>query len=184
LFFKGIEMKLKIFLDEAKNMDNTMIGFGIDKSSVKKIQDYIKSWLIKNKIKYKNIDSPHISIAQIPEKYPKDDLVRTINTIKKGIVFEPKDIILLKGKNGKDDYVVIEYKVNMDFINAFRKVEDDYVIRHFSSIKPHISLFIIPTDSISSKTWEDIKYSMPELQKIKAKEVELWNKNQEIEFKK
>jgi hypothetical protein len=176
-------MKLEKYLAEGKKMDNTMIGFGIEDSSIKKLQRYIKSWLDRFKIKYEIVDKPHISVAQIPEKYDKDELVRTVNTIKKGIMFTPKDLILLKGKDGKTTYVVIEYNVNFDFIDAFKKIEDDFAVRYFSSLKPHVSLFKIES-TLPDNFWNDMKYSMPSLQKVKAKEVELWNKRFEIEFKK
>jgi len=176
-------MKLEKFLDEAKKMDNTMIGFGVNDISIKKLQKYIKSWLDKFKIKYDIVDKPHISIAQIPERYEKDELVRTVNTIKKGIIFTPKDLIIIKSKDGKTNYIVIEYNVNYDFIDAFKKIEDNYAVRYFSSIKPHVSLVTIK-DDLPDNLWNDMRYSMPPLQKVKAKEVELWNKDFEIEFKK
>jgi len=175
-------MKLMTFL-EAKKLDNTMIGYGIDSFQVKRLQDYIGSWLKRFKIENNKVETYHITIAQIPEQYEKTNLIQTINNIKKGIIFNPKEIHLFKGKDNKTDYIVIEYKVNIDFINAFREVEDDYAVRYFGSIRPHVSLFSIKAGSISPQMWNDIKYSMPPLPRVKAKKVELWNKEFEIEFR-
>jgi hypothetical protein len=176
-------MKLERYLTDGKKLEGTMIGYGIDEQPIKKLQKYISSWFIRHKVKHEIVDKPHISIAQIPERYEKDELVRTINTIKKGIIFDPKEVIILRGKDGKTNYIVIEYKVNFDFIDAFKKIDDNYAVRYFSSIKPHISLVTIKGD-IPDNIWYDIMYSMPPLPKVKAKEVELWNKDFEIEFKK
>jgi hypothetical protein len=174
-------MKLKSYLDEAKKMKGTMIGFGVDKSKVKRLQTYIKSWLDRFKVDYDEIKSPHISIAQIPDTEDKDNLVRTVNSINKNISFNPKQIHIFRGQF--KDFIVIEYKTNKPFIDAFYEVSKDRPVKWFGAIKPHTSLFSVEKDSIDNNMWDDMLYSMPKLPKISAKNVELWNSNFEVEFK-
>ena len=174
-------MKLKLYL-EAKKMGNTMIGFGVDKLKMKRLQNYIGSWLDRFNVSYDKIENPHISIAQIPDVEDKDSLVRTVQKISKGISFNPKQIHLFRGV--VKDFIAIEYKANDKFVNAFYDVSKDRPVKWFGSIKPHTSLFSVEKGSIDDKMWKDMLYSMPKLPKVDAKKVELWNKKFEVEFKK
>ena len=173
-------MKFNEYIYEIKQMKGSMIGFGIDRSKVIRLQKYIGSWLIRNKIPNDVVKNPHISIAQIPDTYNKDDLVRTVNAISKGITFNPKEIHIFRGEF--KDWIVIEYKANMKFIDAFYEVSKDYTVKWFGSIRPHVSLFSVEKDAITTNLWHDILYSMPKLPKISAEKVELWNSQFNIEY--
>lgn len=173
-------MKFREYMNEAKQMKGSMIGFGVDKSKVRRLQQYIGSWLKRYKIPHDKVENPHISIAQIPDTYDKDELIRTVNQIKKGIVFNPKEIHIFRGEF--KDWIVIEYKANMNFINAFYEVSMGHTVKWFGAIRPHVSLFSVEKGSLDEKMWDDIRYSMPKLPKVKAEKVELWNSQFNIEY--
>ena len=177
-------MKFYQYITEKKWMKGTMLGFTIDPKDIKRISDYIESWLIRHKIKYDKPDHYHFTIAMIPEKYPKDDLVRKLNELKNlDIKFNPKDLQLFQGLNTPKDYIVLEYKPNMKFLKSFNEVADEFEVKRFPSIRPHTSLFIIDKNSIDQDMFKDIKFSMPKLPILKSKEVGLWNNKFEMETK-
>jgi hypothetical protein len=175
--------RLYNYINEAKKMKNTMIGFGIDRSQFKRVQSYIKSWLIKHNIEYETVKDPHFTIAQITGNYTKDELVREINSMDMNVLFRPKDIKVFQGKNIPKDFIVLEYKVNHKFLKAFNDIAAKYEIRYFASVKPHISLFTIEQGVMTTELFEDIKFSMPKLPTVKPKEKQLWNKAFKVEYK-
>ena len=175
-------MKFKEYLDEAKIMKGSMIGFGVDKTRVKRLSSYIKSWLIRYKIDFDKVETPHISIAQIPSDYDKDELVRKVNDIKTGVSFNPKEIHIFRGV--EKDWIVIEYKANFKFIEAFQNVNADFNVKWFGSIKPHVSLFSIEKDAMDDKLWHEMLSALPPLPKVKAEKVELWNSKFKVEYMK
>lgn len=175
-------MKFREYIDEGKVMKGSMIGFGVDKSKVKRLQTYIGSWLTRFKIPHDKVENPHISIAQIPDDYDKDELVRKVNDISKGISFNPKEIHIFRGV--EKDWIVIEYKANFKFIEAFQNVNSDFNVKWFGSIKPHVSLFSVEKDAVDKKMWHDMLYSIPKLPRVKAEKVELWNSKFKIEYMK
>jgi len=175
-------MKFKNYLNEGKIMKGSMIGFGVDKSKVRRLQDYVGSWMKRYKIPSEKVANPHISIAQIPMDYDKDELVRKVQSISKGISFNPKEIHIFRGV--EKDWIVIEYKANFKFIEAFQEINQDFHVKWFGSIKPHVSLYSIEKGAVDDKLWHEMLYSLPKLPRVKAEKVELWNSNFEIEFKK
>jgi len=175
-------MKFKDYIDEAKKLKGTMVGFGIDSIKLKKIYDYIESWLIKFKIDYEIQKDPHFSIAIIPGTYNKDELVREMNLISKNQYFKPKKITILRGKNFKKDFISIEYKPNKEFIDDFNEISSKFDVVKFDTIRPHISLFIIEQDSKINEFYDDMIGGMPKLPKIKPSEIELWNQKFKREY--
>ena len=176
-------MKFKQYLDEAKKLDNTMIGFGLDKKRFKPLSSYIKSWLIRYNIPYEEIKDPHFSIVQITGKYDKDELIREINDINKDIVFKPKELKIFRGKVIPKDFITIEYKPNNEFVSIFKNLESKYEIRSFPEIKPHISLFKVESNMITDKMFKDMRFSLPIIPSVKPANKELFNKKFEVEYK-
>lgn len=167
-------MKFKDYIIEDKKLKNTMIGFGIDMNKLKKIYSYLESWLIRYKVDYIIQDMPHISIAQIPKIYSKDELVREINKISNNISFNPKRMAIFRGKRVKKDFIVLEYKPNKALIDNFKEISSRFETFKFEEIRPHVSLFIVKQGSISDDLFNDIKYNMPKLPKLEPIGVELW----------
>jgi hypothetical protein len=176
-------MKLKQYLKEAKWLNKTMIGFKIDKSNLKRISDYIESWLKRYDVKYEKTKEPHFSIAQITSKEEKDELMRKMNELNTNISFSPKDLKVFHGANVNKDFIVLEYKPNKEFVDNFKKIEKDFKIRKFPEIKPHVSLFNFEKGVLTDKLIDDMKYSLPKIPKLTAKELGLWNDKFELEAK-
>jgi len=176
-------MRLETYLIMEKNMKNSMFGFGVEESRLRRISVYVKSWLDRYNINYKEIGDYHFTIAQIKGTYSKDQLVIELNSIDKDIRFYPREMKLFQGKLTKKDYIVIEYKPNYDFIKLFNEISSEYDVRYFEGIKPHISLFSLEPGSINSKVMADMLYSLPKLPIIKPDYKQLWNKDFEVEYK-
>ena len=170
-------------VSEAKKMDNTMIGFGINKENFKRLSTYIKSWLERYEIAYDEIKSPHFTIAQITGKYEKGVLVREIHSISKDMKFNPKDLKIFRGKTIAKDFIVLEYKPNQAFVSLFKDIQSRYEVRYFGSIKPHISLFTIEQNAMDDKLFNDMKHSLPKIPSVKPSNKELFNKKFEVEYK-
>jgi len=171
------------YLDEAKNMSNTMIGFGIEPNAFKRITSYIKSWLIRYKIDYEQVKEPHFSISQIVGTYSKDELIREIHKIDSNMNFKPKDLKIFRGKNIPKDFIVLEYKPNDKFVKAFKTLKGKYEVRDFGSIKPHISLFTIEPGAMTDELFDDLKFSLPKIPTVKPVKKALWNKKFKVEYK-
>jgi hypothetical protein len=177
-------MKFYNYITEKKWMKGTMLGFTIDPKSIKRISDYIESWLIKHKIDYTKPKHYHFTIAQIPKNYPKDELVRELNNLSNlDIKFNPKDLQLFQGLSTPKDYIVLEYKPNFKFLESFNSIASKFDIKKFAGIRPHTSIFIIDKNSIDQNLLKDIKFSMPKIPILKSKEVGLWNNKFEMETK-
>ncbi len=176
-------MRLQAYIQEAKKMGNTMIGFSVNRSKFSRISKYIRSWLVKHDIEYKKVEEPHFTIAQITGTYPKDELIREIHSIDKNITFKPKGIRLFQGKNVNRDFLVLEYKVNAEFLNIFNEISQKYEIRYFSSIKPHISLITLEPGVMTNDLLKEIEFAMPPIPNIKPDNTALWNKSFKVEYK-
>lgn len=177
-------MRFEQYITEKKWLKGTMLGFTIDRNKLKRISDYIESWLIKHKIDYKKPKEQHFTIAMIPKNYPKDELVRELNNLSNlNIEFKPKDLQLFQGLSTPNDYIVLEYKPNFKFLESFNSVASKFDVKKFAGIRPHTSLFIIDKNSINQNLLKDIKFSMPKLPVLKSKEVGLWNNKFEMETK-
>jgi len=176
-------MRLENYLIEVKNMSNTMIGFGIPKIKLKKLSDYIKSWLIRYEIDYDEIFAPHFTIAQITGKYEKGVLVREIHAIDKNMTFNPVGLRIFRGKTIPKDFIVLEYKPNDDFVKLFKDLQSKYEVKYFGSIKPHTSLFTIEQNALTDEMFKEMEYSLPKLPKLKPINKELFNKKFEVEYK-
>ena len=177
-------MRFNDYIEEAKMMKNTMIGFSVKGSSLSRLFKYIESWLVRYDIKHDKVKDPHFTIAQITGNYPKDELVREINNIQKDITFNPKRVRLFRGVNVPKDFIALEYKPNDKYVKLFKDISGEFEVRNFPEIRPHISLFSVEKKGVSDLFFEDIKQNMPSLPKLKAEDVELWNNKFELEYTK
>lgn len=176
-------MRLEQYINEKYKMQGTMIGFEIDKNAFKNLSDQIGEILRDNNIPYELITKPHITIAQISGKYPKDELVREMNKIKP-LIFNPKGITMFWGFNVKKWFVVAEYKARSDFTEKFKDISSKYEVRSFpGGMKPHTSLMMINED-IPEDLQKQIKALGKKLPKIKTKGVALFNNKFQVEYKK
>lgn len=176
-------MKFKAYIEEAKRMDSTMLGFEIRSSKFKRISDYIESWLQRYDIEYKKAKDPHFTIAQITGKYRKDELVRELNAISQDIKFRPRDLTIFRGVNIKRDFIVARYFPSKEFAKLFHNLANKFEVRYFSELAPHISLFNVEQNAIDDKLFKEMEYSKPKLPTVKPAGKQLWNKSFEVEYK-
>jgi len=175
-------MRLKQYLTEGKKLNNPLIGYGFNINNIKNIKDYLESELIQENIKYGQPDEYHISIAQIQGSYEKDELVRITNSLDIDFSLTPVDIKILKGKKIPKDFIVIEYKPNIKFVDTFNDISKKVKTIKFNKILPHISLLMVKRNSISKELFKSLRESMPKLKKIKTTEIQLWNVKHEKEY--
>lgn len=169
-------------LQEKFNMKGTMIGYEVDRKAFDSLADQIGEVLRDNNISYELITKPHISIAQITGKYPKDELVREMNKIKP-MRFNPKGLTMFWGFNVKKWFVVAEYKARPEFTEKFKEIASKYEVRSFpGGMKPHTSLMMINQD-VSEDIQNQIKALGRKLPKIKTRGVALFNNKFQIEYK-
>ena len=173
-------MRYDFFINEAKTLSDTMIGFLAKSSDFKRTADYIQSWLDRFDIDYDRINAPHFSIAQITSSEKKDDMVRQIDLIEGPIKFTPKDLEVLEGR--EKDFIVIAYKPNNEFVSIFKELSGKYEVKWFGELKPHISLFSVPKATIKKKLFDNIEFSLPILPKVKTTSIGLWNKRFQLEY--
>ena len=176
-------MRLQQYINEKFNMTGVMIGYEVDKNAFKSLSDQIGEILRDNNIPYELIVKPHISIAQITGKYPKDELKREMDKIKP-VKFNPKGITMFWGFNVKKWFVVAEYKARPEFTKKFKELSEKYEVRSFpGGMKPHTSLMMINED-IPEDIQNQIKSLGKKLPKIKVRGVALFNNKFQVEFKK
>jgi hypothetical protein len=174
-------MRFENYLNEVKNMEKTMIGFGVDNNYFISLASKIKEILDKKGLSYEEVKEKHVTIAQIPGKYPKDNLIRDINKIKTNVTFKPKSLGIFKGIMVDNDFIVVEYSSSDKYKAIFNYIASKYNVRMFpGGIRIHISLFKIPRNSMEVSELESIK----KLPKIQASSVELFNNKFSIEYKK
>lgn len=175
-------MRLYNYITEKYNMSGTMIGFEVDRNAFNSVSDEIGEILRDSNIPYELITKPHITIAQITGKYPKDELVREMNKIKP-VRFNPKGITLFWGFNVKKWFVVAEYKNRPEFTEKFKEISSKYEVRSFpGGMKPHTSLMMINED-IPEDIQNQIKALGRRLPKIKTRGVALFNNKFQVEYK-
>lgn len=122
-----------------------MIGYKIGLSSIRGIHDYIKSWLDKYNIDYKENTNPHITVAQIVGRYSKPRIIRTMRQMPSNFEMRPKQLKMMYGQNVGKYFITIEMERDKNYIQAHNIVREEMPeIRTFpGGMKPHISLFIL-----------------------------------------
>ena len=174
-------MRLKQYIIEGKKLENPMIGFGFKYNDIKNVVDFIESELIQENIKYQHPDDYHLSLAQIQGTYDKDELVRTVHSLKLNYKLKPLNIKILRGKRVPKDFIVIEYKPNERFVKEFMDISKEYTTIKFGKIIPHISLFTVKKGIISDSFIKSLNSSIT-LKSVKPTEVQIWNIKHEKEY--
>lgn len=177
-------MRLKKFLNEVKMIEQTLIAFAIDGKKFKDLQSRIENLLKKYNIDYNLLThDPHISVAQIVGRHPKDEIIRAMHKI--GLIkFKPKELTKMYGSYTKKDYITIEYRANQAYQELFNSVREHFVVKLFpDGMKPHISLFSLEPRTLDDRIFKEIiKEIGKSLPVIKPKDIVLFNKLHNVEF--
>jgi hypothetical protein len=170
--------------ETGKKLQKTMIGYKVSFSEIQKLSEYIKSWLDRYNIPYKQNQDVHVTVAQIPGKYSKDKIIRTMQGLPSNITLSPKKLKLLYGQNVKKWFITIEYKKHDKYLKAHEDIKKSLpeVMSFPGGMKPHISLFTLNTNEVDPYLWNEITQRNLKLPKIKVKDIQLYNSNFAQEF--
>lgn len=179
--------RLKKYLnkDTGKKLQKTMIGYKVKYTDISKLSEYVKSWLDRYNIPYKQNKDVHVTVAQIPGKYSKDKIVRTMQNLPTNITLSPKKFKLLYGHNVKKWFITIEYKKHDKYLKAHETVKENLpeVMSFPGGMKPHISLFTLDVkEEVIYDIWNEITQRDLKLPKIKVSDIQLYNSKFAQEF--
>lgn len=162
----------KNFLDtvaKPKFIVETSVGFGLSKMHLKRVFDYIKSWLIRYDIKYEAIN-PYLTVAMVEGDYKRDKFIKALKKVRENHVFKPEGVFILR--EGDTDYIIIDYLHNRDFVKDL-----DECVSHFSLTKKdnpcYVKLFSIKAESFPLELFDQMIYSLPVLLDVRAGSVGL-----------
>lgn len=150
--------------EEVKEKYSTFVGFGVGKVYLKRVFDYIRSWLIRYNIQYEAL-SPYLTIGYVNNKVEdKGSLINEVKKINKNIKIKAKDVLITEGDNSKD-YIIVVFEENKELFNSLKKGFKKYGknLNPLSVVK----LFEIEKGSFNSKLFEDMIYSIPPMPEIK-----------------
>ena len=158
-------------------MEGTMIGYKVDFSAIKKISDYLKSWLDRYNVNYKQNQDVHVTVAQIVGKYSKDKIIRVMQKLPANYTINPKELKLLYGHNVDKYFITIELKKDNKYRQAHDMVREELPeVRTFpGGMKPHISLFMLDTSDMDPYMWNEITQRDIKLPKVKVNKLQLFN---------
>lgn len=179
--------RLKKYLqnkETGKKLQKTMIGYKVKYSDIEKLSEYIKSWLDRYNIPYKQNKDIHVTVAQIPGRYSKDKIIRTMQKLPSYITLSPKKLKLLYGQNVKKWFITIEYKKHEKYLLAHEKIKEQLpeVMVFPGGMKPHISLFTLDTSEVDPYLWNEVTQRKPKIPKIKVTDLQLYNSKFAQEF--
>jgi len=147
----------------------TSVGFGLSKMHLKRVFDYIKSWLIRYDIKHEAIN-PYLTVATIEGNYKRDKLIKALKRTRENHVFEPEGVFILREDD--TDYIIIDYLHNKGFVKDLNEC-----LLKFSLAKKedscYVKLFSMKSESFPLELFDQMIYSLPELPDISAGSVGL-----------
>lgn len=179
-------MKFYKYINE-KKLIGTMIGYSISPRSIKRVTEYITSFLDRNNIKYSLNETPHISVSQITGVYEKDEMVRAMMKLDKNISLNIKELKIFHGPIAKKDFIALEFNNSNEFRNSVKTLNEKFPeFRSFpGGMLPHTSLVSCELNSIDPYVWNDISKGFKNLKlvkKIKTDGISLFNNKFTPEF--
>lgn len=171
-----------------RNYNESLLGFGLNKKTLKRTFDYLKSWFIRYDISFTPV-TPYLTVYvlnNLPTSSAK--LINTIKKSKLGVVYNPKDTITIVSQDEKfprkynlegienEEHILLDYYPNKTYN---RILEDIYEPMNIDVVFNHcyVKLFIVESGKINQRMYEDIIYSCPRLPKLKLGNVGLVRNN-------
>jgi len=162
----------------------TYLGYGLSKKNLKKVFDYIKSWLIRYYIPFESVN-PYLTIYLL-DNLPKASIfINNIKNSKRGIIYKPKGTITVISNDERNfprtidiepddgkDYIVLNYVQDKKYNKLLERVFDSMdvnVLRRFCYVK----LFEIESGLFKHKMYEDMMYSCPKIPDLRLGNVGL-----------
>lgn len=158
-----------------RNYNESLLGFGLNKKTLKRTFDYLKSWFIRYDISFTPV-KPYLTVYvlnNLPTSSAK--LINSIKKSKLGVVYNPKDTITLKYIEN-EEHILLDYYPNKTYS---RILEDIYEHMNIDVVFNHcyVKLFVIESGKINQRMYDDIMYSCPRLPKLKLGNVGLVRNN-------
>ncbi len=140
----------------------TSVGFGLSKMQLKRVFDYVKSWLIRYDIKYESLN-PYLTVARVEGNYKRDRLINALKKVRENQVFEPEGVFILR--EGDTDFIILDCIFNRNFA---KKLNES--IMHFKLAKKedscYIKLFSLKAESFPLDLFDQMVYSLPILPNV------------------
>ena len=145
-----------------EKITETSIGFGLSKMQLKRVFDYVKSWLIRYDIQYEAIN-PYLTVARVEGDYRRDRLIKALKKVRENQVFEPEGVFILR--EGDTDFIIMDCQYNNDFVDKLNES-----IMHFKLAKKdnscYIKLFSLKAESFPLHKFDEMIYSLPVLPNV------------------
>jgi len=161
----------KTFLDVVarEKLTETSIGFGLNKMDLKRVFDYVKSWLIRYNIQYEAIN-PYITVATVEGEYKRDNFINGLKRVRERHIFKPEGVFLLR--DGKKDFIIVDYQYNQEFADKLNECISNFKLA-IKNNSCYIRLFSIKSKTFPLKIFDDMVYSLPDLPDVQAGSVGL-----------
>lgn len=165
--------------EEENNNQVLEVGFGLSKITLKRVFDYVKSWLIRYNIPYE-ATNPYLTLSMIEVddfSEVKKPLIKEYKTINENFHYEPKGVMLLRDENYSDlDFISIDFRKNKDFNSIMNPIYEKVgvkKVKHMAFLK----LFSIAKESFPLHLFDDMLYSMPPLPKVRIGNIGFLRRN-------
>ena len=137
-----------------------LVSYAFPERQYKEITKEIKEILKSNNIQGLPVEWPHISIAVIDEKLPKEDIEEIKLKLKKKPTYRIKDLEIFEGARTPFSYLVLELDVPQEHMIAYRWLSSLYDVYKYKEVKPHVSL--IKVDKKDSEKLKELKPQIEE----------------------
>lgn len=162
-FYEQVARRDKPYLVE------TSVGFGLSKMHLKRVFDYIKSWLIRYNIKYEAVN-PYLTVATVIGDYKRDKLIKALKRVRENHIFEPEGVFILREDD--IDYIIIDFQYNKGFVKDISECFLDFSLAKKDD-SCYVKLFSMKAESFPLELFDQMIYSLPELPTAKAGSVGL-----------
>ncbi len=143
----------------------TYLGFGLSKKNLKRVFDYIKSWLIRYDVKYEAIN-PYLTLYLLDEVPTVSALIKNIKSTKRGVVYNPRGTITVTECSPNKDQIVLDYVPNLQYQGILEQLFHDMrtvVVDKYCYVK----LFEIEQGKMTPMMYEDMMYSCPAIPNLR-----------------
>lgn len=155
----------------------TYLGFALSKRNLKRVFDYIKSWLIRYDVPFKSTN-PYLTTHLLTNLPSPTIFIQAIKGSKKSMSYKPKGTLTVISNDEKNfprtiqiepddkDYLVLNYYQNKDHFKILERIFDGMdveIINRFC----HVKLFEVESGILNHRMYEDMMYSVPEIPEIR-----------------
>ena len=155
-FYNVVAKKDKTYITE------TSVGFGLSKMQLKRVFDYVKSWLIRYDIKYESIN-PYLTVATVEGNYRRDRFINALKKVRENQVFEPEGVFILR--EGDTDFIILDCNYNYNFNKKLNDAIDNFKLAKKEN-SCYVKLFSLKAESFPLHIFDQMVYSLPILPNV------------------